>query len=72
MVNVFYTCWNLCFWSRAAPMAHHQVDGAANFLGLRLVSLHAVPEKERVLVFLLLLFHSMNHWGHYGETPKHL
>lgn len=36
-------------WSRAAPTAHHQVDGAADFLGLRLVSLHAVPEKEKIV-----------------------
>lgn len=44
----------MCFtrvqiWSRAAPTAHHQVDGAADFLGLRLVSLHAVPEKEKLV-----------------------
>lgn len=30
-------------------MAHHQVDWAADFLGLPLVSLHAVPEKERIV-----------------------
>lgn len=29
-------------------------------------------KKRGWFVFLLLLFHSMNHWGHYGETPKHL
>lgn len=30
-------------------MAHHQVDGAADFLGLRLVSFHAVSGKERIV-----------------------
>lgn len=45
-----YTCGPLGFGGSVAPTAHHQVDGAADFLGLRLVSFHAVPGGEGRIV----------------------
>lgn len=69
-----FTSVNTCFtraliWSRTAPTAHHQVDGAGDFLGLRLVSLHAVPGKEEVVCLpsLVFFFFFSQH-----ETPRPL
>lgn len=38
---------NLC-WDTATQASHHEVDRTADFLGLHLVSFHAVPEKQMV------------------------